>query len=60
LAENQEVFADVQEHNPSERAAFLEEVCAADESLRGEVESLLAAAESEAAAPSSIPVWKTQ
>jgi serine/threonine protein kinase len=46
-----EVFAEALEHNPSERAAFLKEVCAADVSLRSEVESLLAAAESEEAAP---------
>jgi hypothetical protein len=45
-----EVFADVQERDPSERAAFLANACAADESLHSEVESLLAAAESEAAA----------
>jgi eukaryotic-like serine/threonine-protein kinase len=45
-----EVFADVQERDPSERAAFLANACAADESLQSEVESLLAAAESEAAA----------
>jgi serine/threonine protein kinase/tetratricopeptide (TPR) repeat protein len=44
-----EVFADAQERNPSERGAFLNDVCAADESLRSEVESLLAAAQSEAA-----------
>ena len=49
-----EVFADAQEHKPSERAAFLEKVCAADESLRSEVESLLAAAESEAAGEGSV------
>jgi serine/threonine protein kinase/tetratricopeptide (TPR) repeat protein len=44
-----EVFADAQERQLAERAAFLEKVCAADESLRSEVESLLVAAESEAA-----------
>src|SRR5713226_2975567 len=49
-----EIFADAQERNPSERAAFLEEVCAADESLHREVESLLAAAESEAAGDGSV------
>jgi serine/threonine protein kinase/tetratricopeptide (TPR) repeat protein len=45
-----EVFAEAQEHSPSDRTAFLKRVCEADESLHREVESLLAAAESEAAA----------
>jgi hypothetical protein len=49
-----DVFADAQERNPSERNSFLEEVCASDESLRSEVESLLAAAESEAAGDASV------
>ena len=49
-----EVFADALERKPSERAAFLQEVCATDESLRSEVESLLAAAESEAAGDASL------
>jgi serine/threonine protein kinase/tetratricopeptide (TPR) repeat protein len=48
-----EVFADAQERSPSERSSFLEEVCASDESLRSEVESLLAAAENEAASDAS-------
>jgi serine/threonine protein kinase/TolB-like protein len=49
-----EVFADAQERNPAERSSFLEEVCAADESLRSEVESLLAAAECEAVGDASV------
>ncbi len=49
-----EVFADAQECNPAERSSFLAEVGAADESLRSEVESLLAAAESEAAGDASL------
>jgi serine/threonine protein kinase/tetratricopeptide (TPR) repeat protein/TolB-like protein len=48
-----EVFADAQERNPAERSSFLKEVCASDESLRSEVESLLAAAENEAAGDAS-------
>src|SRR5216684_3979781 len=50
-----EVFADAQERNPSERAAFLNDVCAADESLRSEVESLLAAAQREAGGDQDSP-----
>src|SRR6266852_5669856 len=49
-----EIFADAQERNPAERSSFLEQVCTADESLRSEVESLLAAAESEAAGDASV------
>ena len=49
-----EIFADAQERDPSERAAFLANACGADESLHGEVQSLLAAAESEGAASVSI------
>jgi serine/threonine protein kinase/tetratricopeptide (TPR) repeat protein len=49
-----EVFADALERQPSERAAFLEKMCAADESLRREVESLLAAAASEVAEDGSV------
>jgi serine/threonine protein kinase/tetratricopeptide (TPR) repeat protein/TolB-like protein len=48
-----DIFADAQECNPAERSAFLEKMCATDESLRREVESLLAAAEVEAADASS-------
>ena len=33
------------EHEPGERLAFLDKACAGDDSLRGEVESLLAAHE---------------
>ncbi|MFY9560090.1 MAG: protein kinase [Terriglobales bacterium] len=51
-----EVFADAQERAPSERRPFLERVCGADESLRSEVESLLAAVESEAAENASVAV----
>jgi serine/threonine protein kinase len=42
-----ELFADVQERSPADRDAFLQEACGADISLRREVESLLAASESE-------------
>jgi serine/threonine protein kinase/tetratricopeptide (TPR) repeat protein len=44
-----EVFAGTQERSATERGAFLQEACGADELLRSEVESLLAASESEAA-----------
>jgi eukaryotic-like serine/threonine-protein kinase len=44
-----EVFAEAQDRMPAERADFLEKACAGDGSLQNEVESLLVAAESEAA-----------
>ena len=49
-----EVFADAQDRTPAERVDFLEKACAGDGSLQNEVESLLAAAESEAAEDGSI------
>src|SRR2546429_1368881 len=49
-----EVFADAQDRMPAERVDFLERACAGDGSLQNEVESLLAAAESEAAEDGSI------
>jgi serine/threonine protein kinase/tetratricopeptide (TPR) repeat protein/TolB-like protein len=48
-----EMFADAQERDPAQRGAFLQEACGADEILRGEVESLLAAAESESVSSAS-------
>jgi serine/threonine protein kinase/tetratricopeptide (TPR) repeat protein/TolB-like protein len=48
-----EVFADAQERDPAQRGAFLQEVCGADEILRSEVESLLAAAESKSVSSAS-------
>src|SRR6202030_3498026 len=48
-----EVFAEAQDRMPAERADFLEKACAGDGSLQNEVECLLAAAESEAAAEGS-------
>ncbi len=49
-----EVFADAQDRMPAERVDFLEKACAGDGSLRSEVESLLAAAEGEAAEEGSV------
>jgi eukaryotic-like serine/threonine-protein kinase len=40
------LYESAKELEPSERAAFLDQACAGDEALRGEVESLLAAEES--------------
>jgi serine/threonine protein kinase/tetratricopeptide (TPR) repeat protein len=48
-----DLFSDAQRRNPTERCAFLQEACKDDESLRREVDSLLAAAEGEAAHPFS-------
>jgi serine/threonine protein kinase/tetratricopeptide (TPR) repeat protein len=45
-----EIFSLALEREPNQRAAFLDEACAGDESLRSEVESLLTSAESEEAA----------
>ena len=45
-----EIFSLTLEREASQRMAFLDEACAGDESLRSEVESLLAAAESEESA----------
>jgi len=42
------------EHEPSERAAFLKAACGNDESLRAEIESLLAAADGGASATSKL------
>src|SRR3984893_13474810 len=39
------LFLSALEHEPGERAAFLDEACAGDESLRKQVEALLAAHE---------------
>src|SRR6266852_344966 len=49
-----EIFAEAQDRTPAERVDFLEKACAGDGSLQNEVESLLAAAESEAAEDGSI------
>src|SRR5260221_9561028 len=38
-----QLFHSALQHEPAERAAFLEEACAGDESLRKQVEALLAA-----------------
>jgi hypothetical protein len=38
----QQLCQDVEELNPDDRAAFLDQACAGEESLRSEVESLLA------------------
>lgn len=45
-----ELFAAAQERDRTERTSFLSAACGADESLRGEVESLLVAAEGESSA----------
>jgi len=50
-----EVFADAQERSAAERDGFLREACGADELLRKEVESLLAAAAEDEAAAASLP-----
>lgn len=42
-----EVFDAALEHDPAERSAFLDRVCAGDEAIRSEVESLLASYEDE-------------
>ena len=54
-----EVFADALERKPSERAAFLQEVCATDESLRSEVESLLRAHDASADFLQELPSRQT-
>ena len=40
--EIEQLYHEVRQHGPDEHAAFLEQACADDESLRHEVEALLA------------------
>ena len=47
LAAVDAVLAEALDREPAERAAFLEERCAGDATLRGEVEALLRYAESD-------------
>ncbi len=53
----EEIFHAALERPPEERAAFLDQACAADPALRREVESLLAADEADAEAPGVGAAW---
>jgi serine/threonine protein kinase len=55
-AQIEEIFQAAGERRPEERAAFVVEVCAGDEDLRREVESLLAQRSGET--PLDRPAWE--